>query len=155
MTRLLRIAAYNVEWFAGLFDDEDQLILDDSWSARHGVVKRRQAEAVAEVVRTVDADIMLIVEAPNDGRHASCVAALEGFADQHNVRPNGKNVIRIQFYEGPIPKLVANGAAKHIGLHWKGDTDGEADNDQLHNNPLGQNRKERPKGALSSPVTES
>ena len=71
------------------------------------------------------------------------------------VRPNGKNVIWIQFDEGPIPKLIANGAAKHIGLHWKGDTDGEADNDQLHNNPLGRNRKERHEGALSSPVTES
>ena len=86
MTRPLRIAAYNVEWFAGLFDDRDRLILDDSWSARHGVVKRRQAEAAAEVIRAVDADIMLIVEAPNDERDQSCVAALQGFAAHFGLR---------------------------------------------------------------------
>lgn len=86
MTKSLRIAAYNIEWFAGLFDEDDTLILDDSWSARHGVVKRRQAEAVAEVIRAVDADIMLIVEAPNDGRNQSCVAALETFAAHFGLR---------------------------------------------------------------------
>lgn len=78
MTEHLRIAAYNVEWFAGLFDEEDQLILDDSWSARHDVVKRRQTHAIAEVMRAVDVDVSLVVEAPNEGRTASCVKALGG-----------------------------------------------------------------------------
>lgn len=103
MTRPLRIAAYNVEWFAGLFDEDDRLILDDGWSARHGVVKRRQAEAVAEVIRTVDADIMLIVEAPNDGRHQSCVAALEGFAAHFDLR---QSKAMIGFSNGTTQELA-------------------------------------------------
>ncbi len=103
MTNSLRIAAYNVEWFAGLFDDHDQLILDDSWSAKHGVVKRRQAEAVAEVIRAVDADIMLIVEAPNDGRNASCVDALKGFAARFDLR---QSKAMIGFSNGTTQELA-------------------------------------------------
>ena len=103
MTNSLRIAAYNVEWFAGLFDEDDQLVLDDSWSARHGVVKRRQAEAVAEVVRAVDADVMLIVEAPNDGRHQSCVTALERFADRFDLR---QSKAMIGFSNGTTQELA-------------------------------------------------
>ncbi|MDG1973351.1 MAG: endonuclease [Paracoccaceae bacterium] len=103
MTNSLRIAAYNVEWFAGLFDEDDQLVLDDSWSARHGVVKRRQAEAVAEVVRAVDADVMLIVEAPNDGRHQSCVTALERFADRFDLR---QSKVMIGFSNGTTQELA-------------------------------------------------
>lgn len=103
MTNSLRIAAYNVEWFAGLFDEDDQLVLDDSWSARHGVVKRRQAEAVAEVVSAVDADVMLIVEAPNDGRHQSCVTALERFADRFDLR---QSKAMIGFSNGTTQELA-------------------------------------------------
>lgn len=86
MPRPLRIAAYNVEWFANLFDEDDRLILDDGWSARYDVTRARQAEAVAASLRAVDADLFLIVEAPNAGREASAVAALEGFAAHFGLR---------------------------------------------------------------------
>lgn len=32
--RVMRIATYNVEWFARLFDDRDRLYNDDGWSSR-------------------------------------------------------------------------------------------------------------------------
>ena len=42
--------------------------------------RRRQADALAHVLRAVDADAVLVVEAPDDGPRSSAVAALEGFA---------------------------------------------------------------------------
>ncbi|MEM7269471.1 MAG: endonuclease/exonuclease/phosphatase family protein [Pseudomonadota bacterium] len=123
MTRLLRIAAYNVEWFASLFDDDDRLILDNSWSARHDVTKRRQAIAVAEVMKAVDADVFLIVEAPNDGRNASCVAALEGFAREFGLRQSSA---LIGFSNGTTQELAllfdpSRVSARHDprGAKWK------------------------------------
>ncbi len=86
MTRPLRIAAYNVEWFANLFDTDDRLISDESWSARWNVTRRRQAEAVAHVIKAVDADLIQIVEGPNDGGGQSAVRALEGFAAAFGLR---------------------------------------------------------------------
>ena len=86
MAERLRIAAYNVEWFANLFDDDDRLILDNGWSARYDVTRRRQAMAVADVMTAVDADLFLIVEAPNSGKHQSSVRALERFAERFGLR---------------------------------------------------------------------
>ena len=86
MTRPFRIAAYNVEWFANLFDEEDRLLLDDRWSARYDVTRRRQAEAAAKVMKAVDADLFLIVEAPDAGRDASSTAALEHFVAHFGLR---------------------------------------------------------------------
>lgn len=82
----MRLATYNVEWFSSLFDDDDQLILDDSWSSRRDVTKIAQAEAVAKVLRAVDADAILIVEAPDHHSNRSTVAALEGFAKTFELR---------------------------------------------------------------------
>ena len=80
MTERLRIATWNVCWFAGLFDDENQLLADNRWSAMHDVPRSRQAAAIASVLRRVDADIFAIVEAPDTGSKSDCVAALEGFS---------------------------------------------------------------------------
>ena len=82
----MRLATYNVEWFANLFDDDDRLILDNGWSARYDVTRRRQAMAVADVMTAVDADLFLIVEAPNSGKHQSSVRALERFAERFGLR---------------------------------------------------------------------
>lgn len=82
----LRIAAYNVEWFANLFDNDDRVMLDNEWSARWNVARRRQAIAIADVIGAVDADLMLVVEAPNTGRRQSSVRALEGFAERFGLR---------------------------------------------------------------------
>lgn len=122
MTEHLRIAAYNVEWFAGLFDEEDQLILDDSWSARHDVVKRRQTHAIAEVMRAFDVDVFLVVEAPNEGRTASCIKALEGFAKRFELRQSNA---MIGFANGTTQELAllfdpARVALRHdpLGHKW-------------------------------------
>lgn len=82
----MRIATYNIEWFANLFDEENQLVLDDSWSSRRDVTKAQQAVAVAHVLRSMDADAILVVEAPDQNGKRSTVAALEGFAAHFGLR---------------------------------------------------------------------
>ena len=77
---MVRIATWNVCWFANLFDDADTLMDDLEWSAVYDVTRRRQAQAVAHVLRSVDADLFAIIEAPNTGKKQSTVRALEGFA---------------------------------------------------------------------------
>ena len=46
----MRIATYNVEWFANLFDDAGNLIDNNSWSGRQDVTKAEQAVALAKAV---------------------------------------------------------------------------------------------------------
>lgn len=82
----LRLATYNICWFAGLFDEHNRLIDDDRWSAIYDVTRRRQGQAIAKVMGRVDADLYTIIEAPNTGRHHNTVAALEHFADMHGLR---------------------------------------------------------------------
>lgn len=81
-----RLATYNVEWFASLFDEQDQLILDDAPSGRYGVTRSTQAEALKQVFQALDADAVLVVEAPNTGHQQRTVRALEQFADFANLR---------------------------------------------------------------------
>ena len=76
----MRIATYNVEWFANLFDDDNELVLDGSWSSRRDVTKAEQGAAIAHVLKAIDADAVLIVEAPDQNSKRGTVAALEGFA---------------------------------------------------------------------------
>jgi len=83
----LRIATWNVEWFDALFDRHDKLIRDHSWSKRHDVTRRQQGDAIAEVLKAVDPDAILIVEAPNEGHQRSATRALEGFAREFHLRP--------------------------------------------------------------------
>lgn len=82
----MRIATYNVEWFNALFDDEDRLILDHSWSARYDVTRRQQAEALARVFQALDADGVMIIEAPDSHRRRDGAAALRGFAKWAGLR---------------------------------------------------------------------
>ena len=86
MNDRLRIATWNVCWFAGLFDDDNRLLADNRWSAMHDVPRSRQAAAIASVLRRVDADVFAIIEAPDTGSKANCVAALEGFAATFGLR---------------------------------------------------------------------
>ena len=78
--RHLRIASWNVCWFTRLFDDRGGLLADDEWSGLYDVTRRRQAVAIARVLRLVDADIFAIIEAPDTSGRRSTVAALERFA---------------------------------------------------------------------------
>ncbi|WP_170340536.1 endonuclease/exonuclease/phosphatase family protein [Ruegeria arenilitoris] len=82
----MRLATYNIEWFANLFDRNDELVVDDSWSGRHNVTKAQQIEAIATVLTAVDADAMLIVEAPNTGKSQNTVRALQHFAETFDLR---------------------------------------------------------------------
>ncbi|WP_375691043.1 endonuclease/exonuclease/phosphatase family protein [Pseudooceanicola sp. LIPI14-2-Ac024] len=82
----MRLATWNVEWFNGLFDDGDKLFMDDRWSARHDVTRSRQTEAIATVMTALDADGIMIIEAPDDNRRRSTVRALQGFAEAFSLR---------------------------------------------------------------------
>ncbi|MCG7519247.1 endonuclease/exonuclease/phosphatase family protein [Ruegeria sp. Ofav3-42] len=82
----MRLATYNIEWFANLFDRQDELIVDDSWSGRHNVTKAQQIEAIAKVLTAIDADAVLIVEAPNSGKSQNTVRALQNFAEAFDLR---------------------------------------------------------------------
>ncbi len=84
----MRLATYNIEWFANLFDRKDNLVVDDSWSGRHDVTKAQQIEAIAKVLTAIDADAVLIVEAPNTGKTQNTVRALQGFAAAFDLRTN-------------------------------------------------------------------
>lgn len=82
----MRIATYNVEWFANLFDDHDQLCTDDRWSGRRDVTRAQQAAAVGHVFQAMDADAVMVIEAPDTGRKNSTVTALESFAAKFELR---------------------------------------------------------------------
>ena len=88
MEKSLRLASYNIEWFNSLFDERDRLLLDDGPSARYGISRRDQAQAIADVLRALEADGILIVEAPdsNYNSHRSSARALEGFARHYGLR---------------------------------------------------------------------
>lgn len=82
----MRIATYNVEWFDALFDDAGQLLADDSRSARHGVSRRDQSEALGIVFTALDADAVMVIEAPDSHRGRDGVRALEAFAQTYDLR---------------------------------------------------------------------
>lgn len=46
----MRIATWNIEWFAELFDDSNRLLADDEPSHRHDVSRGEQADAIAWVL---------------------------------------------------------------------------------------------------------
>ena len=82
----MRIATYNIEWFNAVFDDGNRLRADDGWSARFEITRAQQVEAIAKVLIALDADAILIVEAPDGNRRRDCVAALENFAAAFDLR---------------------------------------------------------------------
>lgn len=86
MPEILRIATWNICWFANLFDDADHLQADMEWSAMYKVTRAEQAAAIAHVLRAVDADLFVIVEAPDTGRRQRTVRALERFAGLAGLR---------------------------------------------------------------------
>ena len=82
----MRIATYNVEWFASLFDDNNRLFNDDGWSARYDVTRADQTAALGVVFQALDADAVMIIEAPDQGKKQSTVKALETFAAHFGLR---------------------------------------------------------------------
>ncbi len=84
----MRLATYNVEWFANLFDSNDRLKVDDGWSGRQDVTRAQQIEALGKVFTALDADAVMIIEAPNTGRRQRTERALENFAKAFDLRTN-------------------------------------------------------------------
>lgn len=82
----MRIATYNVEWFNGLFDEADRLICDAQRSGRFGATRKEQADALGHVFTKLDADAVMVIEAPDSSAKRSSVAALEGFARAYDLR---------------------------------------------------------------------
>ncbi len=63
----MRLATYNVEWMNSLFDDEGRLLNDDAWSARYNVTRAAQTDALRTVFQAMDADAIMVIEAPDNG----------------------------------------------------------------------------------------
>ena len=82
----MRIATYNVEWFSALFDDHDRLFDDDGWSARHDITRAQQTRALGTVFRAMDADAVMIIEAPDQSRGRATLRALDAFAEHFGLR---------------------------------------------------------------------
>lgn len=82
----LRLATYNVEWFTQLFDDRNRLVADREWSARYQVTRADQAEALGIVFTAMNADAVMIIEAPDQGSRRDTVVQLERFAKTFDLR---------------------------------------------------------------------
>jgi hypothetical protein len=76
----MRIATYNVEWFHELFDRDGTLLHDGARSGREGVSRARQIEALATVFRAIDADAIMVVEAPDISRRHDGETALKAIS---------------------------------------------------------------------------
>jgi hypothetical protein len=82
----LRLATYNVEWFTQLFDNSSRLAADGEPSARYQTTRTDQAEALGIVFTALDADAVMVIEAPDQGSKRRTVAALEDFARTFGLR---------------------------------------------------------------------
>lgn len=82
----LRIATYNIEWFTNLFGRHDRLLDDDEWSSRYKVKRKDQLAAIARVLKAVDADAIMVIEAPDTGGDRNSVRALQNFAEAYGLR---------------------------------------------------------------------
>ncbi|WP_299743001.1 endonuclease/exonuclease/phosphatase family protein [uncultured Tateyamaria sp.] len=76
----MRFATYNVEWMNSLFDEDGQLLNDDGWSSRHDVTRAAQTDALRTAFRALDADAVMVIEAPDNSRNRDTIKALQTFA---------------------------------------------------------------------------
>lgn len=82
----MRIVTYNVEWFNNLFDDKGALLADDGWSGRLNVTRIQQIEALGIVFTALNADAVMVIEAPDHNGRRATVPALETFASTFGIR---------------------------------------------------------------------
>jgi len=83
---VLRLATWNVEWFSHLFARDDRLLPDDRPSGREGITRGDQAAAIGIVLTALDADAVMVIEAPDTNHRRSTVRALESFAAWSGLR---------------------------------------------------------------------
>jgi hypothetical protein len=84
--KTLRLATYNVEWFTKLFDKHGGFVNNNSDSARYEITKAEQFAAIGRVFQALDADGLMVIEAPDSSEHRSSVVALENFARHFSLR---------------------------------------------------------------------
>lgn len=82
----MRIATWNVEWFNSLFDDEGQPLVTGDWSSRWNVKRSDQIAAIVHVLRAIDADALMVIEAPDTSRKRDSATALRILAKKYNLR---------------------------------------------------------------------
>lgn len=82
----MRFATYNVEWFNNLFDDDGNPLDDDRWSGRQDVKRGEQLAALGIVFTALDADAVMIIEAPDQNHKRTTENALERFASLFDLR---------------------------------------------------------------------
>ena len=82
----MRIATYNVEWFSNLFDRRGKMLEDAEPSARYEVTRGEQLGALGIVFTALNADAVLIVEAPENNRRRQTVPMLQRFAQHFGLR---------------------------------------------------------------------
>ncbi|MBA3908916.1 MAG: endonuclease [Rhodobacter sp.] len=82
----MRLATYNVEWFNNLFDDLGRMRADDKPSARYKITRGEQLGALGIVFTALNADAVMIIEAPDTNGRRSTVTALERFARHFGLR---------------------------------------------------------------------
>lgn len=82
----MRFATYNVEWFNSVFDDHGNLLDDSGPSGRHDITRTDQIAALGIVFTALDADAVMIIEAPDQSGRRSTAHALENFAKTMRLR---------------------------------------------------------------------
>lgn len=82
----MRLASYNVEWFDSLFDHKGRPLIDDEIGGRHKITRGDQLEALGHVFRTMNADAVMVIEAPDTSRRRSTTRALANFAEAAGLR---------------------------------------------------------------------
>lgn len=82
----MRFVTYNIEWMNSLFDDQDRLLEDDGWSARYNVTRSMQVSALGDVFQAMNADAVMVIEAPDASERRDTVAALEAFAGRFSLK---------------------------------------------------------------------
>lgn len=143
--RPLRLATYNVEWFNALFDSHGRMHEDDRPSARYKLSRGQQLGALGIVFTALDADGIVIIEAPDTNGKRSTVTALETFARAYGLRARkamigfpSETEQEIAFlYDpdrlaarhdpmGPTPTHPGPGGAARFDTSFRYDLDGDA-----------------------------
>ncbi len=82
----MRLASYNVAWFNALFDDAGRMLADHELSSRYKVTRAEQLAALGVVFAALNADAVMVIEAPDSNGKRSTATALEGFAAAYQLR---------------------------------------------------------------------
>ncbi len=82
----MRLASYNVEWMSNLFGAGDELLEDQGWSARYNITRAQQISALGTVFQAMDADAVMVIEAPDASTKRDTRRALGAFAERFGLR---------------------------------------------------------------------